>query len=46
MYAKLVWIIPLVVMLVAVNSASAVLVAHWSLDDGAGSVARDFTGRE
>jgi Concanavalin A-like lectin/glucanases superfamily len=44
MCKRLFSLIPLVVMLVAANNASAVMVAHWSLDEGSGAVAHDVTG--
>jgi len=44
MCRKLICLISFVVVLSLASNASADLVAHWSLDDGGGAVAADFSG--
>jgi hypothetical protein len=44
MCRKLIYLISFAVVLCATGSVSADLAAHWSLDDGAGTVATDFSG--
>ena len=44
MSRKLISLIFFVVVLGMASNASADLVAHWSLDDGGGAVATDFSG--
>jgi len=44
MYKKLIYLTSFVVALSLIGSVSADLVAHWSLDDGSGTIAHDMTG--
>ncbi|MBN1973989.1 MAG: discoidin domain-containing protein, partial [Sedimentisphaerales bacterium] len=44
MYKKIFCLISFAFMIAASNDASADLVAHWKLDDGSGTIAKDFVG--
>ena len=45
MYRRMIFLIPLVLLLSMAGSASADLVAHWAFDEGSGTVAHDASGK-
>ena len=45
MYRRMIFLIPLVLLLSMAGSTSADLVAHWAFDEGSGTVAHDASGK-